>query len=306
MRSEFRFRRYSTRNEDCTAPAGYTLVELLTGLVLTGLLGSVIVAAMMSQQRTVRALADMAERAGAIRTVAGVLPSELRFLVPRDDILGAGEDTLALRAIRGIAIVCAAEGSRAVVRYRGLRQPDPGKDSVRSAGGGPLLSLQSSRPTGPDSEGCGTIASGEEVMTWTLGEELAAGTVLVTFETGSYHLGEALRYRRGAAGRQPLTANAFDSTETRFETTWREVEVPGRAGGHEAGAFHMTDLPPGIANAAHDGTERARVLASIRIVLKPSSVRGRPRADGSIPVELPVHLPNSRFMEAPESPAAET
>ena len=53
---------------------------------------------------------------------------------------------------------------------------------------------------------------------WTLSGGVPSGAILVRyFEHGSYHLsGSAFRYRRGGAGRQPLTPETLLTPESRF------------------------------------------------------------------------------------------
>jgi hypothetical protein len=74
---------------------------------------------------------------------------------------------------------------------------------------------------------------------------------------GSYHLDDALRYRRGAGGRQPLTADVFAST-SRFELS------PGASG---APASITADLAPAAARGALRGLPVAPPLR-LRVPLR--------------------------------------
>ena len=188
------------------APAGFTLVELVVATVAAGALVTAAFALLAAHGRLERA-ARAAVAAAEVARVAGmVVPAEVRYATPAD-LPGVGADTLALRALRGVGIICAGGGTGVDVRYRGMRWPDAAKDSVVAAAptGSPerALALESDR----GAEGACAAHPGETVRRWALSDSAgAAGDLLLVFERGSYHLSNgALRYRRGAGGRQPLT-----------------------------------------------------------------------------------------------------
>lgn len=191
---------------------GFSLVELCLTLVLAGLVGAALVGVLRTQNRLARAHATSAALAEALRIPAVVLPAELRFLDPAADIYGLGRDTIELRAFRGTAVVCGTAGAGVLVRYRGVRVPNPEKDTVLALVPGtsePTLDVRASR-SAPGS--CEPVP-GASVYRWQLGgtSEPAPGTVLLLYEHGSYHLAmRAVRYRRTGAGRQPLTAERVD------------------------------------------------------------------------------------------------
>jgi hypothetical protein len=143
-----------------------------------------------------------------------VITHEIRALDTRRDGFSVATDSAGLRAFRGVAVVCAADSVSADVRYRGLRSPDPAKDSLlvlEGAGAERALPLAGT--------GAGAACSpqpGESALAVRPGAGLMPGDVILVFERGDYHLaGGALRYRRGAGGRQPLTADILfdDSTD---------------------------------------------------------------------------------------------
>lgn len=187
------------------APAGFTLAELLVATVAAGALVTAAFALLAAHGRLDRA-ARAAVAAAEVARVAGmVVPAEVRYATPAD-LPAVGADTLALRALRGVGIICAGGGAGVDVRYRGMRWPDATKDSVVTAAvGAPerALALESDRAA----EGACAAHPGETVRRWALSDSAgAAGDLLLVFERGSYHLSNgALRYRRGAGGRQPLT-----------------------------------------------------------------------------------------------------
>lgn len=129
-----------------------------------------------------------------------------------------GGDSVALRAFRGTAVVCAvsASGLELVVAYRGDRQPDPAKDSVEVTGADGSITAVRLSSNGPSSAPCPLASAGEVVQAWTVESAVPSGALLVrVFESGSYHLaGSALRYRIGAGGRQPLTPEVWRDAAT--------------------------------------------------------------------------------------------
>jgi len=139
-----------------------------------------------------------------------------------------GTDTLALRAFRGVGIVCGVgTDSSLVVSYRGDRRVDPTKDSVEvtsEQGVRVHVGLRSAVPASPP---CPGARAGESTERWLLADEPGGQAVVARiFESGSYHLANsALRYRIGAGGRQPLTAEVWDDSRTRFVVRDSSVEL---------------------------------------------------------------------------------
>jgi prepilin-type N-terminal cleavage/methylation domain-containing protein len=191
------------------APAGFTLAELLVALALLAVLTMVLFGALTTHVRLARQLAQRVLEHDAVRTASTVLGGELRRVAPAD-VRGVGGDSLALRAFRGIATACAASADGVVVHFRGDRMPEPLKDSVLWLGsaaapaGAALVDVESFATAR-----CTGVAAGN-VQFWRTDPPLPEHGVLLLFESGTYFLaGGALRYRIGAAGRQPLTAELF-------------------------------------------------------------------------------------------------
>lgn len=172
--------------------------------------------ATLSRLRVAEArLAARADALTAMRVAGHVLRRELRHGRPTDDWTVDG-DSLALRAFRGTAVVCALDSvaTEITVSYRGDRRPDPSKDSVLLVDATGRREARALVGTGGSAVGCGA-ALPSELETWTLDAPVEPGAVVARlFERGSYHLAlSALRYRRGASGRQPLTPEVWaDST----------------------------------------------------------------------------------------------
>jgi len=223
-------------------------VALLIGLLLATLA--------LRSLAGIRTVAERLERRGeeldALRTARHVLARELR-MGPRFVIASApAADTLAVRALRGVALICpgSVRGAEVTVIPDGTRSPDVEKDSVWLLGSAGEVRLLAIETTGPG-EACPAFAPGPGLR-WTLsGDPPPAPSVALYFERGSYHLSDgALRYRRGESGRQPLTPEVLGTPPSRFEAwhggvaarldasgSLRDVRavvpfvVPGRGGG---------------------------------------------------------------------------
>lgn len=216
---------------------GATLVETLVALLL-GLL--VLQAGMTAVGRTRLAHARTMERADALSAVrlTGAL------LRVETEAGRAGEDwvvdggSLTLRAYRGTGLVCGEYEAPGVlvVSYGGYRRPDPTKDSVEVVygdGARAVAELTALTPGAPTCWG----APLEGSLALELGVPVPSGGVLArVFEHGAYSLSDrALRYRRGAGGRQPLTPEILEGesgwrlTDGRLsaELVWRVRVEPG-------------------------------------------------------------------------------
>mgnify|MGYP000235863914 CR=1 FL=1 len=186
-----------------SAPGGRDGASLLEATVAAALAGVLLagLAVLLADLGRLAGLRDATAAAAETgRVAAHVIGAEAGHLVP-GDLVAAG-DSLVLRAVRGVGIVCAAEASGGIVRWSGMRDPAPARDSLLVLGAHgeqslPLLDAARAEVT------CDSTAPA-----WSLsgGQPLPAGSVVLVFERGHYFLsGRALRFRAGAAGRQPLT-----------------------------------------------------------------------------------------------------
>ena len=195
--------------------------------------------AILTVQRSRDAQRSMTERIdvlGSLRLARYVPRRELRHGVPGRDWWIDG-DSIALRAFRGTGLLCGHDGvaDEVVVSFRGDRLPEPDKDSVLfvlSNGDHAIARLASVGSTAP---GCG--AGFGPAAVWRLDRAVPADAVVARlFERGSYHLsGGALRYRRGASGRQPLTPEVWSTPTSRWELSAERaalslVPTSGRSG----------------------------------------------------------------------------
>jgi hypothetical protein len=192
-------------------------VEALTALLLGWLILALTLGTLARQRTVQRRMAHRAEALEALRTTRHVLGEELRRASPRHT--QAGPDSVALRAYRGMALVCpvGSDPRTLVVGYRGIRVPDPAKDSVElvDGDGSTVTFALVDRTSGGPVCGDAPDLAGER---WILSGPAPGGTVVARiFERGSYHLAErALRYRRGGAGRQPLTPEVLETPLSGF------------------------------------------------------------------------------------------
>jgi hypothetical protein len=152
-------------------------------------------------------VAHRAEGLETIRTIAWLLPEEVSGgRAGRDWWIEHG-DSLTLRAFRGLALIEGGPVQTRVVRvcFRGVRSPDPEKDSVLLLGVDGSWRAHDLEDRVRVSSGCPGLDEGSEEK-WTLSPAPSGALLARVFERGSYHLADgALRYRRGEGGRQPLT-----------------------------------------------------------------------------------------------------
>jgi hypothetical protein len=193
---------------------------ILAMLVLTGAVGFVV--ASMRWADRVAARADALETA---RSIWMILEEELRPGLQGRDWRLESEQAIELRAFRGVARVCGLEGGRWSVAWRGVRAPDPVRDSVLALGadGG----WRAAPLTGAWSGGQGCVLLPGEtarLLDWP-GAAEPTPVVVRIFESGRYSVEDrAFRYRRGAGGRQPLTPERIDQA-SRFEAEGSGVRV---------------------------------------------------------------------------------
>ncbi|MGH6918133.1 MAG: hypothetical protein ACREJ0_10555, partial [Geminicoccaceae bacterium] len=118
-------------------------------------------------------------------------------------------DSAAFRTFRGVGQVCGVSGAVATIAYRGLRDPDPAKDSVLIASVFPERAAALAS-YGPGASSCVIAGSALLFDVRLVADSLALGDAILLYETGSYHLsGGALRYRAPGGTRQPITADVL-------------------------------------------------------------------------------------------------
>jgi hypothetical protein len=194
--------------------SGAVLIEAILALTLGLFVLVAFAGALSGSLRWIVRLWERAESLDLVYTAWAVLDEELRPGLPgRDWQVHDSGKWVGLRAFRGIARVCGNQGPDGSwpVAVRGRRAAEVGRDSVlvlgRDGGWRPF-SLVSAQAGGECVAEFGEVA---ERWSWTPG--LSPEPVLARFfERGEYHLSEgALRYRRGAGGRQPLTPERLGS-----------------------------------------------------------------------------------------------
>lgn len=212
---------------------GFSLIELLVALTTSVLLLGVLSALMVAQARATRIHIERGRVAEALRVSALVAGAELALLEPSADADFLSESAVSLRAFRGVAVPCGGSEGELIVRYRGMRRPEPEKDSVVWVSArAPERPLALAWSAGAEDVSCRADPS-DDVLRWWLSEPHPSSGLLLLYERGSYHLeGGAFRYRRGAAGRQPLTesllverASALHALETAAPDGPSAVEI---------------------------------------------------------------------------------
>ena len=210
--------------------------------MLTCVLMAVIAGILMTQMRLARLAAEQAASAEAVRTTSAILSAEVRRATSAD-VSAWGSDSLSMRGFRGAALPCGTTTMGTLVRFTGDRMPDPAKDSVliisQSGESGTALNAWNA------AAGTCITHPGETVLELRTSGPVPPKSVLLVFESGSYHLSTgALRYRIGGGGRQPLTTPILRHPYSRFtDVTAQDVRFQievGRIRSRHTAAFTPT------------------------------------------------------------------
>jgi hypothetical protein len=183
-------------------PGASSVAELLLVAWLFALVLGGVARFAHSQNRLAALQRDRLRVEEALRTGKLVLSGELRFQTPGD--VAAHGDSLRIRAFRGGGEVCGVDAGGALhVRYRGMRQPEPDKDSLL------VVTRVSVEPARLVSWSRSMVCAGGLQLSLEAPTDPGAAYLLL-YETGAYSLAAgAIRYRRGGGGRQPLTEAIF-------------------------------------------------------------------------------------------------
>ncbi|MCG6987929.1 MAG: hypothetical protein LJF06_07095 [Gemmatimonadetes bacterium] len=220
---------------DASERRGASVVEALVSLLLGLFLTSLALTVVARQRAAVAALDRTSDALAAVRVARQLLGEEGRDGDARRDGWALSADSLGLRAFRGVGYVC-GPGTTPLdleVEVEGVRLPEPAKDSILILGSGgewTVAALDGATAATPCFGDTGRVAE-----TWHLSGIPPTGAVFARyFERGSYHVvDEALRYRRGMSGRQPLTPEVVRTPSSVFERSGAFVtlflEVEGSA-----------------------------------------------------------------------------
>ena len=117
--------------------AGFTLIELMVAIVLTGIVLGSVYQTLGNNQRFYRSTSQILDVQQGIRAVAQLLPSELREVdAVAGDVLAMGPDSITIKALRNTFFVCAppiTTGTKIIVRndmMYGFRAVDPQRDRI--------------------------------------------------------------------------------------------------------------------------------------------------------------------------------
>lgn len=115
---------------------GFSLVELLLGIVLCSILGTIAVRMGLAAERSTRLARDVGQLGRNLDTSLDFLSSELADAGADSsgtDLLRLGADSLTWRATRGVGLACLIGPSEVRVlaaRWSGARLPQAGRDSL--------------------------------------------------------------------------------------------------------------------------------------------------------------------------------
>jgi type II secretory pathway pseudopilin PulG len=107
-----------------TKPRGFSLAELLVGVVLACALGAAVMDFAIRQQRFFAADARAAVVRAAVRQAVDILTADLRALTPRDgDLYAAAPDHVEFRLMLGASVLCTVNAARDAAVLPPLRPP---------------------------------------------------------------------------------------------------------------------------------------------------------------------------------------
>ncbi len=121
---------------------GFTLMELLVGLVLVSAVGLSIYQLLTTNQRLYRQQAERVDLNSTLRGAVSILPSELREANARDsmesDLAAISSTAITYKAMRSLGVLCqppvSAAGTGTITLWRsmmyGMRGIDPTRDSI--------------------------------------------------------------------------------------------------------------------------------------------------------------------------------
>jgi hypothetical protein len=194
-------------------PPGFSLLEALVSLLLLCLVCNGAWLVFAKHRTAALRVAEVAEGLETVRIVGWVLSEELHGSRAGLDWWGEAGDSIGLRAFRGLGIVTDADGpsEELLVCYRGLRQPDPAKDSILFLDGRGRWRAAALAGRSAGSEPCAEHPGSTEER-WQVSPRPTTLPLLArVFESGVYSFtDDAFRYRRGLGGRQPITPERLD------------------------------------------------------------------------------------------------
>ena len=115
--------------------SGFTLIELMIAIVLTGIVLGAMYRVLNGNQRFYRAQGEVTELQQNLRAVGLILPAEFRELAASEgDIISMSETEIVIRAMRSFSALCAPPGASTVIVRNsltyGYRSVDNSRDSL--------------------------------------------------------------------------------------------------------------------------------------------------------------------------------
>jgi prepilin-type N-terminal cleavage/methylation domain-containing protein len=262
---------------------GFTLVELLIGLVLIGILSAGIYQVLVSNQRVYMAQTQRIEMQQNVRAAAAILPAEFRELDATDgDILAMSATGIRIRAMRQLALLCSAPvlGVGAPVLtvrqspFYGTRTFDITRDSI-------LVYYEGDEGTRSDdgwvigritSIADATCPEVPAAAAWALTTSLSFGAGQIS-QTGRIQTGSPVR------GFEPVTYGLYQSSDGRWY-------VGQRQGSAAMQPLVGPLLSNGLSLAYYDSTGAVTAVparvALIQVTLRAETTNPIRQADGSL------------------------
>jgi prepilin-type N-terminal cleavage/methylation domain-containing protein len=261
---------------------GFTLVELLIGLVLIGIVSAGVYRVLVNNQRIYEAQTQRIEMLQNIRAAAAILPAELREISASDgDIQAMSATSIRFRAMRQLGFLCAAPvlgGANVVLAVRrapfyGTRAFDFNRDSV-------LVYYEGDQQTRMDDGWVigriNAIAAGvcpDASPAWLL-------TTSLFFDGGQSQVSQTGRILFGSPvrGFEPVTYSLYASGGRNYIG----IQEGGNAIQPLVGPLLANGLQMAYFDSTGAGTATPARVASIRITLRAETRRAFRQLDQSI------------------------
>ena len=250
---------------------GFTLVELLIALVLLGMVGAITVRMLTDTQRLTVAQGERANVQATNRVGALVMPAELREINPAlGDILSMSATSIEYRALRNLAVSCAAPTPTSVVvsaaSVGGLRPSFGMNDRI-------LVFVEGDRDDDDDDLwGVGQV-SGVAAATCpdgTAGILLSTGALVYQYDGATPVPGAMLATGAPVRAYEHTTLSAYTDGEGR---TWLGMEVEGDVVQPVVGPLAADGLQFTYRDANGDPTGTATSVRTIDVAITGQSSR---------------------------------
>jgi prepilin-type N-terminal cleavage/methylation domain-containing protein len=273
--------------------AGFTLVEVMIALVLTGIIGAAVTSVFITQSRFYDRQEKVSSARGVSRAAMNILTSELRMVERVQGVRSASADRIELLVPYAMGVACGTSGGSLVVRYLPTDTVVLRRDTVFSGlawmGADNVYTYVNSNTTLPVLDAGGSVCTGATIRaipgggTLTVAMTGAASVPVATpvflYQRVTYEFRES----RAFPGRRALWR--------RSERTGRDEELVAPFADTARFRFFINDAAAPVDNPP--ASANLNQLTGIQIIM--DGLSERPDSDGtrqSVPLSTSVFFKN--------------